>query len=133
MLQREVAARLVAPPMTRSRGLLTLLVSLRARVRREFVVAAGSFTPPPKVQSAVVSIVPDAALAAAAEARPNLEPLLRAAFTARRKMLRSALAGVVPAQALAALPAALSRRRPEELADAEWLALADAVAAPAPG
>lgn len=133
MVQREVAERLVAPPATRSRGLLTLLVALRARVRREFLVAAGSFTPPPKVQSAVVSIVPDAALAAAAAARPRLEPLLRAAFSARRKMLRSALAGVVPAPVLATLPADLTRRRPEELADAEWLELADAVDAPAPG
>jgi 16S rRNA (adenine1518-N6/adenine1519-N6)-dimethyltransferase len=133
MVQREVAERLVAPPATRARGLLTLLIGLHAQARRDFVVAPGSFTPPPRVESAVVTITPDAARGAAADARPRLEPILRAAFQARRKMLRSALAGSVAAEALAALPAALLTRRPEELADAEWLALADAVAAAARG
>jgi len=133
MVQREVAERLVAPPATRARGLLTLLIGLHARARRDFVVAPGSFTPPPRVESAVVTITPDAARGAAADARPRLEPILRAAFQARRKMLRSALAGTVPAEALAALPADLLTRRPEELADAEWLALVDAVVATARG
>jgi 16S rRNA (adenine1518-N6/adenine1519-N6)-dimethyltransferase len=131
MVQREVAERLAAPPGTRARGLLTLLITLRARVRREFSVAPGSFTPPPRVQSSVVTIVPDAARAAAAAARPGLEALLRAAFQARRKMLRSALAGAVPAARLAGLSDSLLRRRPEELDEAEWLGLADAVAASA--
>jgi 16S rRNA (adenine1518-N6/adenine1519-N6)-dimethyltransferase len=130
MIQREVAERLCAPPGGRTRGLLTLLIALRARARRHFVVAPGSFTPPPRVASAIVEIVPDRARAAAAAARPQLEALLRAAFQARRKMLRRALADVVPAECLAKVPERLLTRRPEELADEEWLTLADAVAAP---
>jgi 16S rRNA (adenine1518-N6/adenine1519-N6)-dimethyltransferase len=130
MVQREVAERLCAPPGGRTRGLLTLLIALRARARRHFVVAPGSFTPPPRVASAIVEIVPDRARAAAVAARPQLEPLLRAAFQARRKMLRRALADVVPAGSLAKVPERLLTRRPEELADEDWLALADTVAAP---
>ena len=75
--------------------------------------------------------MPDPARAAAATARPRLEELLRAAFQARRKMLRRALADVVPADLLARAGERLLTRWPEELADEEWLALADAVAAPA--
>ena len=131
MVQKEVADRLCAGPGGKTRGLLTLLVALRARARRRLVVAPGSFTPPPRVASAVVEIVPDPARTAAAAARPRLEELLRAAFQARRKMLRRALADVVPADLLARAGERLLTRRPEELADEEWLALADAVAAPA--
>ena len=131
MVQKEVADRLCAEPGGKTRGLLTLLVSLRARARRRLVVAPGSFTPPPRVASAVVEIVSDPARAAATAARPRLEELVRAAFQARRKMLRRALADVVPAELLARAGERLLTRRPEELADEDWLALADAVAAPA--
>ena len=131
MVQKEVADRLCAEPGGKTRGLLTLLVALRARARRRLVVAPGSFTPPPRVASAVVEIVPDPARAAAADARPRLEELIRAAFQARRKMLRRALADVVPADLLARAGERLLTRRPEELADEEWFALADAVAASA--
>jgi 16S rRNA (adenine1518-N6/adenine1519-N6)-dimethyltransferase len=130
MVQREVAERIVAKPKERARSLLSVLIQLRATARRRFVVPAGAFVPPPKVESAIVEIVPDAARAERARARPQLEPLLKAAFQARRKTLRRGLAEHAGEAALARVPAELLARRPEELGEEEWLALADALAAP---
>jgi 16S rRNA (adenine1518-N6/adenine1519-N6)-dimethyltransferase len=129
MVQREVADRIAAKPGTPERGLLSLLVQLRAAVKRRFLVPAGAFFPPPKVESAVVEIVPDAARAERLRSRPGLEALLKAAFQARRKTLRRGLAAAVGEEALARAPAALLARRPEELMDEEWLGLCDALAA----
>lgn len=130
MVQREVAERLIAPPATREIGLLTWLVQLRATVKRRFLVPAGAFVPPPKVESAVVEIVPDAARRAELARRAPLEPMVRAAFQTRRKTLRNGLAEVAGEEALARVPRELLSKRPEELALADWYALSDALAAP---
>jgi 16S rRNA (adenine1518-N6/adenine1519-N6)-dimethyltransferase len=91
MLQREVAARLVAAPGTSERGVLSVLVQARAAVRTCFDVGAGSFHPPPRVRSTVVEVrwspeptVPPAEWEA-------FRSVVRAAFGKRRKMLRNAL------------------------------------------
>ncbi len=128
MVQREVADRITAKAPDRARGLLSLLIQMRATARRRFVVPAGAFAPPPKVESAVVEIVPDAARAERARARPGLDLLLKTAFQARRKTLRRGLAALFDEAALARAPAELLARRPEELTDESWIALADAVA-----
>ncbi|MBL8841441.1 MAG: ribosomal RNA small subunit methyltransferase A [Planctomycetes bacterium] len=129
MVQREVADRMVAAPGAREMGLLTLLIQLRATVKRRFVVPAGAFVPPPKVDSAIAEIVPDTHRRAELARRPQLEPLIRAAFQARRKTLRRGLLEVAGDEALQRVDAALLKRRPEELSLAEWYALADALTA----
>jgi len=130
MVQREVAERLAARPKEEGRSLLSVLIQLHATVRRRFGVPAGAFVPPPKVDSAVVEIVPDAARAERARARPQLTALLKFAFQARRKTLRRGLADHVDEAALARAPAEVLARRPEELSEEEWLALADVLGAP---
>jgi 16S rRNA (adenine1518-N6/adenine1519-N6)-dimethyltransferase len=88
MFQKEVAQRIVARPGGEAYGRLAVLAQARCAARLEFTVPARAFTPPPKVDSAIVRLLdrPDA--------YPHLDALERvtaAAFGQRRKMLRSAL------------------------------------------
>ena len=88
MLQLEVVERMVAAPSTPQYGRLSVALQARFRMQKLFNVAAGAFRPPPKVQSAVVRLVP-----LEKPLRVD-EDLLRKAFSARRKTLRNALPGV---------------------------------------
>lgn len=90
MLQAEVADRLTAAPGTKSYGGLTALFAAAGSVERVRRVPAGSFWPPPKVDSAVVRATFDRELSAVEGRR--LQRVVRAAFGQRRKTLRNALA-----------------------------------------
>jgi 16S rRNA (adenine1518-N6/adenine1519-N6)-dimethyltransferase len=130
MFQREVALRIVATPAERADyGRLAVLAGWRTRARLLFDVPPAAFTPPPKVTSSVVELVP----------RPTPDPCearllsgaTRAAFGQRRKMLRQSLKGFAAAQGLdlAALLDAASldpTRRAEEIDVAGFCALARA-------
>jgi 16S rRNA (adenine1518-N6/adenine1519-N6)-dimethyltransferase len=130
LVQREVAARLAAPPG--SWGLLTVAVRSLANVERLGDVPPGSFEPPPAVHSSILRLTPAAQLEPAE--RTAVLDLARGAFQMRRKTLRHGLAralgGDEPA-AMAVLDAAgvVSSRRPETLDLEEWRALARAAAA----
>jgi len=92
------------------------------------LVPAGSFHPPPRVDSAVIALVPRAVPIDAA--RRGFERVVRAAFEARRKTLRNALQRTAPAAAVdAALAAAHidGGRRGETLSVEEFDALASAL------
>jgi 16S rRNA (adenine1518-N6/adenine1519-N6)-dimethyltransferase len=131
MVQLEVAERLTAGPGGRGRGLLSVEVEAYAAAELLLGVPARCFAPPPRVASAVVRLRPRP-LAALPRGLDAALSLAGAAFTHRRKTLPNALAGVAPAAALAAALAVAGiepRRRAEELALAEWLALAAALAA----
>ena len=88
MLQLEVVERMVAAPSTPEYGRLSVALQARFGMKKLFKVARGAFRPPPKVESAVVRLVPlQVPLAIDAD-------LLRRAFSARRKTLRNALPGI---------------------------------------
>ncbi len=93
MMQREVADRLVADPGTADYGRLSVLAQHRAWARLLFTLPPSVFTPPPKVSSALVEILP---IAAPKDAVPlaMLAELTAAAFGQRRKMLRSSLSAL---------------------------------------
>ena len=94
MFQKEVAERIVAAPGTGAYGRLAVVAQWLCEARRAFDVAPTAFVPPPRVTSTVVNLLPrDAPLAPADMA--VLETVTAAAFGRRRKMLRSALAGLV--------------------------------------
>lgn len=93
MVQREVAERIVAEPGTGTYGRLSVLSQYRARARILFTLPASVFTPPPKVSSALVEIVPIPAPPGAVPA-DLLAEVTAAAFGQRRKMLRSSLAAL---------------------------------------
>ncbi len=92
MFQKEVAERIAAPPGSSAYGRLSVLAQWRCDVRIEMMLPARAFTPPPKVDSAVVRLVPR---------QPDipvpvtlLEKVTAAAFGQRRKMLRQSLKGL---------------------------------------
>lgn len=91
MFQKEVAERLTAEPGSRRYGRLSVAVQSRCAARRLFDLPPAAFAPPPKVHSSVVALRP----APSAGADPELlEAVAAAAFAQRRKMLRTALAGL---------------------------------------
>ena len=88
MLQLEVVQRMVAAPSTPEYGRLSVALQARFRMEKLFRVSAGAFRPPPKVESALVRLIP------LSEPLKVDEDLLRKAFSARRKTLRNALPGL---------------------------------------
>lgn len=94
MFQREVAERIVASPGSKIFGRLAVLSQWRTRPRILFTVPGRAFTPPPKVDSALVRLEPRQE----AEAMPvsAVEAVTAAAFGQRRKMLRSSLRPLWP-------------------------------------
>lgn len=121
MFQREVAERIVASPGTDHYGRLGVLCGWRCRSRILFDVPPEAFTPPPKVTSSVVSIVPREAPIAVALAR--LEAVTASAFGQRRKMLRQSLKPL-GGEALLAKAGIDPQRRAETLSVAEFCRLA---------
>jgi 16S rRNA (adenine1518-N6/adenine1519-N6)-dimethyltransferase len=101
MLQREVVARMTAAPATPDYGRLTVMLQAKFRTTRLFVVPPGAFSPPPKVDSAVVRLVPLGADKPAIVDEVLFARLVAAAFGQRRKTLRNALAGIADAATLA--------------------------------
>ena len=91
LVQKEVAQRLSASPGSKEYGALTVNVAALARAETLFGVAAGAFSPPPKVESAVVRITPLAnSLVEPHEERP-FRLLVQGAFGMRRKQMRRVL------------------------------------------
>lgn len=125
MLQREVAERLWAPPGDRKRGSLSVAVQARAEVRRVCKVPPGAFVPPPKVESAVVLLVPHAD----PDLPADLDSVLRAAFAAPRKTLRNNMRAAWGDAGEAALAQAGvdPGARPADLDLPAWRALAHAL------
>ena len=125
MFQKAVADRLVGRPGSKDYGRLSVMVQWLCEVSREFDVDRRAFTPPPKVASSVVTLVPRRLPLAQAN-MADLERVTAAAFGQRRKMLRSSLKplGLDP-QILGLDPTA----RAEELTVEQFCVLARALAA----
>jgi 16S rRNA (adenine1518-N6/adenine1519-N6)-dimethyltransferase len=134
MIQKEMADRLVAAPGTKAYGALGVMIRTYADVSVVARVGAGSFAPPPKVDSAVVRLVP---LPGAAPRVPiadeaHYSAVVHAAFGQRRKTLRNALRAAFAEDAVDAALAATGIdgvRRGETLEIAEFAAVAAALPA----
>jgi 16S rRNA (adenine1518-N6/adenine1519-N6)-dimethyltransferase len=126
MFQREVAERLVATPRSSAYGRLSVLTQWLCEVRILFDIPPRAFTPPPKVTSSVVRMVPRAAPLALAD-KTILERVTAAAFGQRRKMLRSSLKSLgLPVETLLAAADIPATARAEELSVEQFCALARA-------
>ena len=126
MLQYEVAARFSAHPKDDAYGRLSVLTDwlCEATIMRE--VPPGAFSPPPKVNSAVLHLVPRAQVKFPATLK-ILERVVAAAFNQRRKMLRASLKSLgVDGQALCDIAGIDATRRAETLSTEEFCALANA-------
>jgi 16S rRNA (adenine1518-N6/adenine1519-N6)-dimethyltransferase len=132
MLQKEVVERLAAPPGGQADGRLAVIAQWRHQVRRLFDVPARAFTPPPRVDSSVVELIPRAEPVAPAD-RALLERVTAAAFGQRRKMLRGSLKALGPdPEGLLAAAGIEPTRRAEELPIEAFCALARALAVRTP-
>lgn len=130
MVQREFAQRLAAKPGSSTYGALTASAAFRAKTELLFGVSAGSFFPPPKVESAVVRLTPYAEPPVAVTDEAAYFAVVRAAFAQRRKMLSNALSAVFGKErALAALAAAgvAPTARGETLGAEQFAAIANAL------
>jgi len=91
LVQKEVAQRLAAEPGSRSYGALTVGVQSAALVERLFRIPRGAFTPPPKVESALVRLTPLAEPLVPPASRATFRRFVVALFGLRRKQLQGAL------------------------------------------
>ena len=122
MFQQEVAERIVAKVDTGAYGRLAVLAQWRSTPRIAMKVHRSAFTPPPKVMSAIVHVVP-------AEQPEGVKPKLLSQLTAqgfgqRRKMLRQSLKGMPGAIAALEVCGIEATRRAETVSVAEWVELA---------
>ncbi len=91
MLQKEVVERMAAAPGDSNWGRLAIMTQYYCQVIPLFTVGSGAFRPAPKVESAVVRLVPHAELPCPARDPDLLAQVVRTAFSARRKTLRKGL------------------------------------------
>lgn len=132
MIQKEMADRIVAPPGGKEYGAIGVMLRTYAEITTVAKVGAGSFVPPPKIDSTVIKLVPLPAPRAPIGDEKHYSAVVHAAFGQRRKTLRNALRAVFPPEAV---DAALAQtgidggRRGETLDIAEFAALAAAIPA----
>ncbi|MBS3650617.1 16S rRNA (adenine(1518)-N(6)/adenine(1519)-N(6))-dimethyltransferase RsmA [Pseudaminobacter sp. 19-2017] len=124
MFQKEVAERIVAKPGSAAYGRLGVLAGWRADARILFDIPPRAFTPPPKITSSVVQLIPKAD-PLPADLR-KLERVTEAAFGQRRKMLRQSLKSH-GGEALLATVGIDATRRAETLSIEEFVSLANAL------
>ena len=122
MLQKEVIDRMVAQPATSDYGRLSVMLQWRYAMENVLFVPPESFDPPPRVDSAVVRMVPLATPPQLDVVR--LQELVQVAFSQRRKILRHTLGRWIEEQGLDVTFDV--QRRAEEVRVAEYVALAQA-------
>ena len=123
MLQKEVVDRMAAEPGSKVYGRLSVMLQLVCRIEPLFEVPPGAFRPPPKVDSAVVRMIP-----LPPERLPQADPdrlyaVVKASFAQRRKTLGNALKQVMDADAIRSADVD-PKARAEVLSPADFVRLA---------
>ncbi|WP_286220946.1 16S rRNA (adenine(1518)-N(6)/adenine(1519)-N(6))-dimethyltransferase RsmA [Marinobacter apostichopi] len=124
MLQKEVVQRLAAVPGDNNYGRLGIMAQYFCKVQPLFEVGPGAFRPAPKVDSAIVRLVPHDSLPHPAKDLGTLQAVVRTAFNARRKTLRKALGSLITVDQLQSL-GINDGLRPENLSLADYVLIAD--------
>jgi 16S rRNA (adenine1518-N6/adenine1519-N6)-dimethyltransferase len=125
MLQKEVVDRMVAAPGTDDYGRLSVMLQYRFAMSKLFKVAPGAFTPPPKVDSAIVRMTPLPANRPQAKDFSRFAQIVASGFQQRRKTLLNSTKGLLTAEQIAAADID-PKVRAETLGVAEFIRLADA-------
>lgn len=121
MLQREVAQRLAAPPGTKDRGILSVLLQAWYDVEYLFTVSEHVFNPPPKVKSGVIRMRRNGVTDLGVDER-LFRTVVKTTFGMRRKTLRNSVKSLLPAGAVADWPDLLNLR-PEQLSVEQFIEL----------
>lgn len=124
MLQKEVVQRLAAGPGDNNYGRLGIMAQYFCRVQPLFEVGPGAFKPAPKVDSAIVRLIPHEVLPHPARDLGMLQQVVRTAFNARRKTLRKGLGSLISVEELQTL-GINDGLRPENLALPDYVSIAD--------
>lgn len=124
MLQKEVIDRMVASPGNKIYGRLSVMLQPFFDIQRMFNIAPNAFSPPPKVDSSFVRMVPWAENKTEISNRQHYENLVRAAFSQRRKTLRNTLKGLLDDTAIRNEEID-PQRRPETLSISEFARLSN--------
>ncbi|MNR87797.1 Ribosomal RNA small subunit methyltransferase A [compost metagenome] len=122
MLQKEVVERMVAEPGSKVYGRLSVMLQWRYHMELMFIVPPTAFDPPPRVESAIVRMIPLAEPLPCDQAK--LEQVVLKAFSQRRKVIRNCLAGMFTEADL--LEVGIDPQlRPETIPLAQYVALAN--------
>ena len=124
MLQKEVVERITAKPGTKSYGRLTVMINYYCQSEMLFLVKPEAFRPPPKVDSAIIRLVPHTQPPVDVDA-DKLSNLVSKAFAQRRKTLRNNLKDILDTEAIQTLDIDPGIR-PEQLSLDEFARLARA-------
>ena len=124
MLQKEVVDRICALPGSKNYGRLTIMLGCYLESIALFDVPPDAFSPPPKVNSAVLRMRPRADDSLSIDDHDALARLVAQAFSQRRKTLRNALKGSATSELIAACGIDPGNR-PEQLSIAEWINLSN--------
>lgn len=123
MFQKEVADRVVAGPGSKTYGVVGVLVQARYTGKVILNVGPGNFSPPPRVESAVIRLVRREHPLVLPEHWGRFKHIVKSAFGMRRKMLRNSLKSAFPAEYMAADP--FFQRRPEQVSLEDFVDLAN--------
>jgi 16S rRNA (adenine1518-N6/adenine1519-N6)-dimethyltransferase len=124
MLQKEVVERLVALPGESDFSRISVMLQYRFHLEWLLDVPPASFDPPPKVQSAVVRLIPKGASELHAKSQEKLSQVVQTAFSQRRKMLRNTLKGTLGEAGFAELGIDPTLR-PEDVPVADYVRMAN--------
>jgi 16S rRNA (adenine1518-N6/adenine1519-N6)-dimethyltransferase len=120
MFQKEMAARIIAPPGDKTYGVISVLTQAYYEGTYLFTVGSGNFAPPPKVQSAVIRLRRRANLTLDCN-EAIFRQVVKQTFGQRRKMLRNSLRGFFSDEAV--LQDAFFQQRPEQLSVQDYVSL----------
>ncbi|WP_455380502.1 16S rRNA (adenine(1518)-N(6)/adenine(1519)-N(6))-dimethyltransferase RsmA [Acidihalobacter prosperus] len=126
LLQREVVERLAAKPGTKAYGRLSVMVQYGCDAKALFTVSPSAFTPPPKVDSALIRLTPWRSVPYPANNERLFAQLVKQAFSQRRKTLKRVLKGEIDSTGF--IQADIDpMRRAETLSVAEFVKLANEI------
>lgn len=128
MLQREVAERIAAPPGTKARGILSVLLQAWYEAEYLFTVSENVFNPPPKVKSGVIRLTRRRDVQTLGCDETLFRTVVKTAFGQRRKTIRNSLRGLLPAGTSFAADYATAAMRPEQLTVDQFVELTNTVA-----
>lgn len=129
MLQKEVVDRMVAQPGDAHYGRLSVMIQYYCQAKKLFIVKPGAFNPPPKVDSAVIRLIPYQTPPWQADDPVLFDEIVRTAFSHRRKMLRNNLSNLINLQQFELLDID-PKQRPEQLSVMDYVKLSNFLSSP---
>lgn len=122
MLQKEVVDRMIAEPGSKQYGRLSIMTQYYCSTEKLLAVEPAAFFPPPKVDSAIVRLIPRPESPAKNEGK--LSMLVKQAFQQRRKTLANNLKGLISADELSTLSID-PKQRPEQLSSDDYIKISN--------